>query len=100
MRLQDALESFLMQLEADGRSHHTIAQYARQIRRLGSWLAEEGRSDRIETVTPDVLARFLVSPRAKCMAGGEPRRPMTMNMTRTALRTFFGFLFVSDLIPT
>lgn len=100
MRLQDALDSFLLQLEADGRSPHTLGQYGRQIRRLGQWLAGEGRDDKLDGVTPEVLARFLVSSSARVTSLGATRRPVTVNMTRTALRTFFRFAFDADLIPT
>ncbi len=100
MRLHDALDSFLLQLEADGQSPHTLGQYGRQIRRLGHWLAGEGRDDKLDSFTPEVLARFLVSSSAKVTSLGTTRRPMTMNMTRTALRTFFRFAFDADLLPT
>ena len=39
MRLADALDRFVVQLEADGRSPHTIGQYRRHVALLGSWLA-------------------------------------------------------------
>jgi hypothetical protein len=39
MHLYAALASFLLQLRADGRSPHTVAQYERYVRRFGEWMA-------------------------------------------------------------
>ena len=40
MQVQTALDRFLVQLEADGRSPHTIRQYRRHVRLLAAWLDE------------------------------------------------------------
>jgi site-specific recombinase XerC len=39
MQLQAALQAFLLQLSADGRSPHTIGQYRRHGTALANWLA-------------------------------------------------------------
>ena len=44
MQLQDALDRFVLQLEADGRSPHTIKQYRRHISALARWLAHDGHT--------------------------------------------------------
>ena len=40
MTIDEALERFLVQLAADGRSEHTIGQYRRHIRLLAAWARE------------------------------------------------------------
>ena len=42
MQIHDALERHLLQLEADGRSGHTIGQYRRHVRQLALWAARAG----------------------------------------------------------
>ena len=42
MRVHDALARFLLQLEADGRSPHTLGQYGRHVRLLITWLTQAG----------------------------------------------------------
>ena len=41
MHVIDALERFVLQLEADGRSEHTIGQYRRHVGQLVGWLTTE-----------------------------------------------------------
>ncbi len=81
MTLQDALERYLVQLEADGRSPHTIGQYRRHITALASWLGAR----EVGEIGHEDLARFLAETRSD-------RRATTMNAVRTSLRTFFGYL--------
>jgi site-specific recombinase XerC len=57
MHVQAALQAFLVQLEADGRSPHTIGQYRRHVTSLASWLAANG-SKQVAKLTPEILARF------------------------------------------
>jgi hypothetical protein len=57
MRLPAALARFLVQLQADGRSPHTVAQYARPVRRFGVWLEAEDLPDAVAALEP--VARFL-----------------------------------------
>ena len=39
MMILEALERFLVQLEADGRSPHTVRQYRRHVVRFAQWAA-------------------------------------------------------------
>jgi site-specific recombinase XerC len=59
MRLADALARFLVQLQADGRSPHTIGQYARHVRRFETWLKAEHLPDDVAALEPEHVARFL-----------------------------------------
>jgi site-specific recombinase XerD len=59
MQIADALSRFLVQLQADGRSRHTVAQYARHVRRFASWLDAEQLPDAVAALEPEHVARFL-----------------------------------------
>ena len=89
MHLQDALARFALQLEADGRSAHTIGQYRRAIGLLTRWLERERLPTDLDALTPELLARFLVSPDVRTNAHGAPKATVTVNATRTSLRVFF-----------
>ena len=58
MRLAAALSRFEVQLRADGRSPHTIAQYARHMRRFGAWIDAEHLPDDVAQLEPEHVARF------------------------------------------
>jgi hypothetical protein len=72
MHLQDALARFALQLEADGRSAHTIGQYRRAIGLLTRWLERERLPTDLDALTPELLARFLISPDVRTNAHGGP----------------------------
>jgi integrase/recombinase XerD len=74
MRLAAALARFLVQLQADGRSPHTIAQYARHVRRFGSWLEAEHLPDDVAQLEPEHVARFLASAEAQRLPDGRTKR--------------------------
>lgn len=91
MKLQDALQEFLTQLDADGRSHHTRRQYARHVRAFASWAATAGHDGSIETIDERMVAAFFVAPGAKQRADGGPRKATSANALRTSIRVFLGF---------
>lgn len=95
MRLHDALDTFVLQLEADGRSPHTIGNYRRHVALLARWL---GANDDLDEVTPQTLARFLTSDVARLDADGNARSASTVNALRTSLRVFFGWLHGAGLV--
>jgi site-specific recombinase XerD len=86
MKIEDALAMFTLQLEADGRSPHTRDQYARHVRSLARW-----HDGPIETITHEVLARFLVAPEARLRPDGKPRKATVVNALRSSLRGFFAY---------
>ena len=90
--LDTARERFLVQLRADGRSKHTIAQYQRHLDLLARWAAQEGPSGDVAAIGHEALARFLASPVAITQADGRPKRAGTVNSLRTSVRGFFGYL--------
>ena len=92
MNIANAVDRFTRQLAANGRSVHTQAAYRRDLERLGRWLGGKGELGKI---TPDLLARFLTSDAALLTPDGDPRSPMSVNRTKSALRSFFAFCLES-----
>src|SRR5262249_54370778 len=96
--LQVALQAFLLQLEADGRSRHTIAQYRRHCTALASWLAATGASANVADLTPDLLARFFASDSARTSCRGGAKQATSANAMRTSTRCFAAHLHQSGLV--
>jgi site-specific recombinase XerC len=93
MRIEAALARFLVQLEADGRSPHTVAQYRRHVVLLAAWASSEGLRGGVAALGPEELAAFLVSLEARTRAdSGGAKRPGSVNALRASLRGFFGYL--------
>jgi len=94
MQIEEALAQFLLQLDADGRSPHTRAQYERHVRLLARWYGGP-----IEEVTHQDLARFLVSSEARLRPDGKPKKATAANALRGSIRCFFGYLATSGVLP-
>jgi integrase/recombinase XerC len=88
MRLSEAIPHSDRQLAANGRSAHTLAAYLRDLRALSRWL---GENPELAAITPDHLARFLISDMVLCTPTGQPRAAISVNRTKSALRSFFAF---------
>jgi len=102
MKLADATDRFTRQLAADGRSGHTRAAYRRDLAALARFM---GGNPDLGKITPDSLARYLTSDAVlltsegqpatntagKPASAGRPRSPISINRTKSALRSFFGF---------
>ena len=91
MRIEDALDRYLLQLQADGRSEHTVDQYRRHLRLLTHWAASEGLSGELGDIDHEVLARFMVSPEARMRPDGALKKATSVNALRSTLRTFLRF---------
>jgi site-specific recombinase XerD len=98
MLLNEALDAFQLQLEADGRSIHTRRQYARHLRLLGSWLDANGIPAELEAITTQVVARFLTSPMARQTADGARKTATSVNALRTSVRVFFQFAELAGFV--
>ncbi len=92
MRIENALSKYIVQLEADGRSRHTIAQYRYHVGLLTVWLRANGHDGEVRKIGHEDLARFLSSPRARTRPDGKPKRATSTNALRTSLRTFFRYV--------
>lgn len=91
MRVSQALDCYAVQLEADGRSHHTIQQARRHVRLFVETMGDR----RVEEVRPEDIARFLASDAVAKTTSGDARRPSSANALRSSLRCFFGFAHAS-----
>jgi len=98
MQITDALTKFLVQLEADGRSCHTIAQYRRHIRLFAHWAAEVDHSGEISEISHEVLAAFLVAPEARTRPDGGRKKETSTNALRSSVRNFFRYLHQAGYI--
>jgi len=99
MTVTEALKKYLVQLDADGRSPHTIDQYERHVRLFARWCAEVGHSGVLSDVSHETIAEFLASPVAKTRRGGGRKTASTLNTLRTSLRCFFQYLHRAGDIP-
>ena len=97
MQLQVALQAFLRQLEADGRSPHTIGQYRRHGTALATWLADR-RITSVAKLTPDWVARFFADDAAKNSCRGGTKKAVSLNAMRTSIRCFCSHLHDSGLV--
>ncbi len=95
MKIERALEQFVTQLQADGRSPHTIRQYQRHVRALAAWV---GPRRAVSAVGHEDVARYLAAPVARTRPDGGLRRAVTMNAVRGSLRGFFRYLLEAGLV--
>ncbi|MCA9319154.1 MAG: site-specific integrase, partial [Planctomycetes bacterium] len=99
LTIQDALDRFLVQLDADGRSPHTIGQYRRHVRLFSHWAATDAPGCVLADIDEQSVARFFTAPVAKQRAQGGPRKATAANALRTSVRVFFGFAHEAGWIP-
>jgi len=95
MRVKTAITRFDRQLAANGRSGHTRVAYRRDLRALAGWL---GGNPDVRRIAPDDLARFLTSDAVQLSPSGRPRAAISVNRTKSALRSFFAFCVESGFI--
>jgi site-specific recombinase XerD len=95
MNLQKAIQRFDVQLQADGKSPRTRECYLWDLKRLAHALGPETA---IRTITPHRLAQFVNAAGFACASPGRPKKPASVNRSKTALRVFFKFLVDSDYL--
>ena len=98
VNLQAALQAFLLQLRADGRSEHTVGQYRRHGNALVAWLAATGAGTDVADLTPTVLATFFASDATRSSCRGGPKKAVSLNAMRTSIRCFAAHLHLSGLV--
>ncbi len=91
MRILEALDRYLTQIAADGRSAHTAGQYRRHITLLAKWLERRRFTGNVEDMNHETLAQFLASAAARERPDGKTKRATSTNALRTSLRTFFRY---------
>lgn len=99
MRIEAALDRYVTQLRADGRSPLTIDQIERQVLVLARWLAAEKLPTDVRRLTHEHVARFLASDAARLRPDGKAKLETAMNTMRSSLRTFFGYVNVAGFAP-
>jgi site-specific recombinase XerD len=95
MRLALCVTRFDRQLEANGCSRHTRSAYTRDLRAFAGWLDQDPAIGRI---SPESLAQFLISTVSLQTSNGDPRAAITVNRSKSALRSFFAFCVASGWI--
>ena len=95
MRLTEAVAAFAVHLQANGKSPRTIDGYYRDLALLVTFAGDV----EIETLTPDLLARFVVSDPVRLGRDGRPKATVTVNRVKAALKSFGGFLVGTGLLP-
>jgi len=98
MNIEEGLQKFLVQLEADGRSVHTIQQYRRHVRLFATWARDVGLGGDLSETSHEEVARFLASPVAKTRPDGGLKKAASCNALRTSLKCFFGYLHEAGYI--
>jgi integrase/recombinase XerC len=98
MLLRAAVDAFLLQLQADGRSPHTIGQYRRHVGLLDAWLAGTRRRRTLGAIDHEVLARFLVDDAARKRPDGAEKKATSTNALRTSLRAFFAYAHAAGMV--
>ena len=88
MNVTNALDRFTRQLAANGCSVHTQGAYRRDLGTLQRWI---GKDQALSRITPDVLARFLISDAVQLTPDGQPRKAISVNRTKSSLRSFFAY---------
>ena len=96
MTLQTAIRRFEAQIRADGKSLRTRECYLWDLGRLALAL---GPTTLVRSITPHRLAALVNSPAFACTPNGAPKKPASVNRSKTALRMFFKFLVDSDYLP-
>ena len=91
MHIQAALDRYILQLRADGRSPHTQAQVRRQVGLLIRWLEAGGGPTDVARIDHEHLAQFLASATARKTQTGGPRKASSGNVLRTVVRQFFKY---------
>ena len=100
MRIEDALRRFEVQLQADGRSHHTIAQYRRHIALFCHWLRHVAHvRDEVEKLDHQLVAGFLASKEANTRPDGGQKLATSTNCLRSSLRGFLAYCHRAGFIP-
>ena len=98
MKILEALDKFLIQLEANGRSDHTIKQYERHIVLFSHWAREVRPCGDVSKISHEDIARFLSSPQARTRPDGGVKKATSVNTLRSSMRCFCSYLHRAGFI--
>jgi hypothetical protein len=77
MRIERALEKYVLQVEGNGRSKHTVAQARRHLCLFETWLEAEGASTELSAIDHELVALFLSSDTVTKRSDNDARVPFT-----------------------
>ena len=97
MKFSQAIHDFETYLKADSRSPHTIGSYLHDLHSFQNWL--NGDPD-ISSIQAASLHQFLASDIVLKKPDGSSRTKGSVNKIKTSMKSFFGWLFNSGIIPT
>ncbi len=97
MQVRQALERFLIQLQADGRGGSICAQYQRHVRCFDAWLARNRYKRDVAGLSHERVAEFLASPAARVRPDGQPKLATSVNVLRGSLKNFFRYCHLAGL---
>jgi integrase/recombinase XerC len=97
MSVLEALDAFLVQLQADGRGWSIAAQYSRHVRLLDRWLAERGYDRDISALSHQRVAEFLASDAVRLRPDGRPKRATSLNVLRGSIRSFLRYAYLAGM---
>jgi integrase/recombinase XerC len=95
MRVSQAVAAFAVHLQANGKSPRTIDGYRRDLALLISFTDDAG----VESLTPDLLARFVVSDPVRLSRDGRLKAVLTVNHLKAALKSFGRWLAATSVLP-
>jgi site-specific recombinase XerD len=85
LSLSRAIEPFLRQMTADGRTVLSIRSYRRELLLLAEGVADVPLS----RLNPDRLNSYLTSAKVQLKADGTPKQASTVNRAKSVIRAFF-----------
>ncbi len=91
MKLQAAIQGFLMDWELRNHSPNTLRTYRSQLRVVARWLEEQGVTD-VEDVTITHLRAFLVHTQQRPASSINPRRPSEASGQTPTVATMQGYV--------
>jgi len=97
MKLHDAIAKFEVQLKADGRSPHTVSSYLRDLGLLTGFM---GGGVNVASVSIEDLNGFFTSAPVIIQSNGKPKAPISINRTKSTIKSFFSFLLRINAIQT
>ncbi|MCK5407227.1 MAG: tyrosine-type recombinase/integrase, partial [Candidatus Krumholzibacteria bacterium] len=95
MKITQTIRAFLDCLQQEGRSHNTVAAYERDLRAFVLFTGDVN----IESVTPELLLRFMATRGVQFAPCGARRAKSTVNRYRVALKALFAWCEARWLIP-
>jgi len=99
MHLTLAHDRYRLQLQANGRTQHTLDQADRHVRVLYRWMIRELGGTELALLGHEEVARFLTSDDATKRPDGAPKKPTSLNALRSTIRAFFAFTAAAGITP-